>query len=105
MREDEPAFRWLRRDMRADVEREDLPLGVATKDPSRRWHEAITGRMPIGWHVVAVCYATAVIFLGWWPWNSLLLLLLFSSSKHLRYGSRFDKAPARDVVPGTRSWR
>ena len=33
MREGEPAFRRLRRDMRA-VKREDLPLGAATKDPN-----------------------------------------------------------------------
>ena len=73
----EAALLRLWPDMRAEVEREDPPLGVATKDPNRRWYEAITGRMPIGWHVVAVCYATAAIFLGWWPWNFLLLLLLF----------------------------
>ena len=90
--------------MRAEVDRTDLLFGVATKGTSRRWYEIITGRMPIGWHVVAVCYATAAILLGWWPWNFLLLLLLFSSSKHLRYGG-FDKAPARDVVLGTRSSR
>jgi hypothetical protein len=28
---------------------------------------------------VAVCYATAVILLGWYPWNFLLILLLFSN--------------------------
>ena len=33
--------------------------------------------MPIGGHVVAVCYSTVAILLGWWPWNLLLLLLLF----------------------------
>ena len=82
----EPSFPRLRRDMRADVEREDLPLGAATKDPKRRWYEAITGRMPIGWHVAAVCYATAAIFLGWWPWNFLLLLLLFPiRNKRVRF--------------------
>ena len=77
MREDEPAFPRLRRDMRADVEQEDLPFSVATKDPDRRWYEAATGRTPIGWRVVAVCYATAAILLGFWPWNFLLLLFLF----------------------------
>jgi hypothetical protein len=80
-----------------EVEPTDLLFGVATKDTSRRWCEAITGRMPIGWHVVAISYATAVIFLGWWPWNLLLLLLLFSSSKHSRYGG-FDKVRAGDLV-------
>jgi hypothetical protein len=94
--DDEPGPLQLWRDMRAKVEREDLPPGVSTKDA--------TGRMPTSWRVVAVCYATAAILLGWWPWNFLLLLLLFGSSKHLRYGG-FDKAPARDLVPGTRSWR
>jgi hypothetical protein len=63
--------------MRAEAGREDRPLGGATKDPSRRWCQAITGRIPIGWYVVAVCYATAGILLGWAPWNVLLLLLLF----------------------------
>jgi hypothetical protein len=62
--------------MRAEAGR-DLPLGVATKEPNRRWYEAVTGGMPSAWHVVAVCYGTAAIFLGWAPWNFLLLLLLF----------------------------
>ena len=82
--DDEAAL--LRRDMRHEVEREDLPLGVATKDPNRRWYQPVTGRTPIGWHVVAVCYATATIFVGWWPWNFLLLLLLFPiRNKRVRF--------------------
>jgi hypothetical protein len=44
--------------------------------------KAMTGRMPLGWYLVAVCYATAVILLGWYPWNFLLILLLFGN-KHL----------------------
>ena len=39
--------------------------------------KTMTGRMPLGWYLVAVCYATAVILLGWYPWNFLLILLLF----------------------------
>jgi hypothetical protein len=62
MGDDEAGLLRLWRDMRHKVEREGLPLA---------------GRMPIGWHVVAVCYAAAAIFLGWWPWNFLLLLLVF----------------------------
>ena len=86
MGDDEPASPRLWRDMRAEVERTDLLFGVATKDTSRHWYEAITGRMPIGWHVVAVCYATAAILLGWWPWNFLLLLLLFPiKNKRVRF--------------------
>ena len=77
MADDEPASPRLWRDMRAEVEREDLPFSVATKDPNPRWYEAVTGGTPIGWDVVAVCCATAAILLGWWPWNFLLLLLLF----------------------------
>ena len=105
MGDDEAAFPRLWRDMRA-VEREDLPLGVATKDPNRRWYEAITGRMPIGWHVVAVCYATAAIFLGWWPWNFLLLLFLFPiRNKRVRfYAFRTTRSngPMRPRVSCTR---
>jgi hypothetical protein len=79
MGDDEPVFPRLR--LRAEVEREDLPLSVATKDP-----DAVTGRIPIAWHVVAVCYATTAIFLGWWPWNFLLLLLLFPiRNKRVRF--------------------
>jgi len=77
MREDEYAFPPLWRDICAEVERAYLPLRVATKGSNRRWYEAGTGRMPIGWHIADVCYATAAILLGWWPWNFLLLLLLF----------------------------
>ena len=46
--------------------------------------KAMTGRMPLGWYLVAVCYATAVILLGWYPWNFLLILLLLFSNKHLQ---------------------
>jgi hypothetical protein len=72
MCEHEPGFAQRWRGMRAEVERDDLPLGVATRDPNRRWYEA-TGRTPIA----AFCYWTAAIYLGWWPWSFLLLLLLF----------------------------
>ena len=36
----------------------------------------MTGRMPLGWYIVAILYATAAILLGWWPWNILLILVL-----------------------------
>ena len=52
-----------------------------TEEQNRQ--KTITGRMPLGWYLVAVCYATAVILLGWYPWNFLLILLLFSN-KHLQ---------------------
>ena len=51
-----------------------------TEEQNRQ--KTITGRMPLGWYLVAVCYATAVILLGWYPWNFLLILLLFGN-KHL----------------------
>jgi hypothetical protein len=68
---------------RRPVERGDrlgnlnVPLGVATEDLNQRWYEAIIGRMPAGSYVLAVCYATAVIYLAWLPWNVLLILLPF----------------------------
>ena len=77
MTDDGAAFPRLWRGIRAAVEGEDLLFGLGTKHPNRRWYQAITGGVPIGWHVAAVCYATAAFFLGWWPWNFLLLLLLF----------------------------
>ena len=33
--------------------------------------------MPLGGYIVTVCYATTVIYLGWYPWNFLLVGLLF----------------------------
>ena len=76
-----------------EIEREDLsgdfsvPLGVATRNLDLRSFEAITGGMPLGWYIVTVCYATAVILLGPWPWNLLLILtLLLSRDEVLRYG-------------------
>jgi hypothetical protein len=89
--------------MCAEVEREDLPLGVANEDPNRRW--AITGLMPIGRHVVAVCYATAAIFLGWWPWNFLLLLLLFPiRNRHVRFYA-FRTVAAKESMRWRKSHR
>ena len=92
MGNDEAGLIQLWREKRGEVEPEDLSgnlivqLGLATEELNRRWYEAITGRMPIGWHVVAVCYATAAILLGWWPWNFLLLLLLFPiRNKRVRF--------------------
>jgi hypothetical protein len=50
-------------------------VGDLTEDLTLRWYErGSTGRMPVGWYIVALCYATAVILLGWWPWNILLIL-------------------------------
>jgi hypothetical protein len=55
-----------------------------TEEQSRRWHETITGRIPLGWYIVAILYATVSILLGCWPWNILLILLLFSCSKYVQ---------------------
>jgi hypothetical protein len=86
MGDDEVPLLRFRRDIRAEIARKDLPLGAPTNDPNRHRYDAVTGRMPIGWHVAAVCYATAAILLGWRPWNFLLLLLLFPiSNRHVRF--------------------
>jgi hypothetical protein len=42
---------------------------------NRHWHARVSGGLPLRWHVVAVCYWTIVILLGWYPWNILLMLL------------------------------
>jgi hypothetical protein len=68
----------------------------STEDPNGRWYETVTGRMPVGWYIVAVCYATVVILLGSPPWNALLILLLFSNSKRLRFDA-FDTMPSGRV--------
>jgi hypothetical protein len=109
MGNDEAALLRLWRNISAKVEREDLPLGVATKDRNRRWHDAITGRMPIGWHVAAACYATAAILLGWWPWNFLLLLLLFPiRNKPVRFFAashgRDQRIGAAEGILQAREW-
>ena len=38
--------------------------------------EPKSGKMAMGSHLVVVGYATAVLLLGWFPWNALLILLL-----------------------------
>src|SRR5215831_16982278 len=60
------------------------------EEQNRRWHETITGRMPLGWYIVAITCATVSIHLGWWPWNILLILLLFSCSKYLQLSATDD---------------
>src|SRR6516164_71688 len=65
---------------------EDNPM----EEQNRRWHETITGRLPLGYYIVAITYATLSILLGWWPWNILLILLLFSCSKYLRLSATDD---------------
>jgi hypothetical protein len=74
-----------------------VQLGLATEDLNRRWYQTITGRVRVGLYIVAVCYATMAILLGWYPWNALLILLLFSSSKYLRLRP-LDEAQATDVA-------
>jgi len=92
MGDDEGALLRLWCKKQGEVEPKDLSdnlivqLSVAAKDPNRRWYQAITGRMPAGLYIVAVCYATAVILLGWLPWNVLLILILLrGTNNRLRF--------------------
>ena len=78
---------WREISRRADP---DNPM-----EEQNRWHETITGRLPLGCYIVAIAYATLSILLGRWPWNVLLILLLFSCSKYLRL-SAIDKAGEGD---------
>jgi hypothetical protein len=70
---------------RGEIEPEDrcgnliVQFGVATEGPNRRWYECMTDRMPVGWYIASITYATAVILVECWPWNILLILLLFPS--------------------------
>src|SRR5438874_13294430 len=61
--DDENALLPLWRKKRREAERDKQ--SDLTKDVDRRWHQAITGRMPLGWYIVTVCYTAATIFL--WP--------------------------------------
>ena len=69
--------------------------GSGNSKQTRRWYETITGGIPLVWYTLGVCYATAAILLGWYPWNFLVILLLFSSSKHLQL-SAIDNANEED---------
>jgi hypothetical protein len=81
MGDDEQALVRLWREKGGEVEPEDLS-GNLVVQLNRRWYKRITHRMPIGWYIVAVCYATVVILLGSWPWNVLLILLAVPSRWH-----------------------
>jgi hypothetical protein len=89
MGNDVVALLRLWREKQLEVEPDNLSsnlviqLGAATEDLNPRRYERTTHRMAAGWYIVALCYATAVILLGWRPWSILLILLLFSSSKRL----------------------
>jgi hypothetical protein len=90
MGNDEAALVTLWREKRSEVEPEDLSgnlvvqLGLATEGLNRRWYGFITGRMFPRRYIVALCYATAVILLGWWPWNILLILPALPNRNHNR---------------------
>ena len=71
------------RDISRRADRDD-----PTEEQNRQ--KTIIGRMPLGWYIVAITYATLSILLGWWPWNILLILLLFSCSKYLRLSATDD---------------
>jgi hypothetical protein len=83
MGKDEAALLRLRPERRDEVERENLsdnliaPLAVASRNLNRRRYVAIAGGVSSSWYIVTVCYATTVISLGYYPWNFLLVGLLF----------------------------
>jgi hypothetical protein len=60
---------------------------MLTEDLNQRWYGCVTGRRCPGRYIVALCYATSVILLGWWPWNVLLILpaLLSRNHNHVRF--------------------
>jgi hypothetical protein len=86
--DDEAALLRLWREKRGEVEPEDR---------SANWYKTITGRMPVGRYIVALCYATAVIFLGWWPWNILLILPALPSRYHNPLGFSAFVPPEESV--------
>lgn len=57
------------------------PTNRRFADPRCFIDEACTGRVLKGSNVTAVSYATAVFLLARFPWNILLILLLFLSRK------------------------
>src|SRR5262249_7221820 len=83
MGDDEAALLRLWRGKRGEVEPEGLsgdlvlPLWIAKDELNGRWYEAIAGGVPLGSYIVTLCYAIAVILLWRYPWNFLLLGLLF----------------------------
>jgi len=81
--ETETSLLELWRDISRRADRDD-----PTEEQNRQ--KTIIGRVPLGWYIVAITYATLSILLGWWPWNILLILLLFSCSKYLRLSATDD---------------
>ena len=76
-------------------------MKASKKDARRHWSELITGGMPIGTYVVTAFYATAVILVGYAPWNILLVLaLLLSRDDVLRYAisSRWGRSYDREAA-------
>ena len=83
--DDKTILMRLWREKHPEAEPDNLPRKPA-ENLSRRWYEDITGGMPIGTYFVTAFYATAVILVGYAPWNSLLILgLLLSSDEVFRY--------------------
>ena len=92
MGDDETALLRLWREKPRAAELNDP--GNLTEELNRRWYESITGRMPIGLYVVAVCYATAV-FSSVAALEILFLLLLFPiRNKRVRFFT-FRTVPAK----------
>jgi hypothetical protein len=93
IRDDESAFRRPWRGKRGEVEPEDLSgnlivqRGLTIEDLNPRWYGCITGRISPCRYIVALCYATAVFLVGWWPWNVLLILPALPSSNPLRFSA------------------
>src|SRR5262245_44610760 len=83
MGHDENALLRLWQQKRGEIEPGDLSgdlvvlLGITKDELNRRWYEAFAGGVPLGSYIVTLCYAIAVILLWRYPWNFLLVGLLF----------------------------
>jgi hypothetical protein len=108
---DEGALLRLWPEKRGEVEPKDLSgnlivqLENATEDLNRRWYGCISRRMSVGRYIVALCYAIAVILVGWWPWNILLLLLLFPIGNESVRFYAFPTEAAKDSMRWRESYR
>jgi hypothetical protein len=65
--------------LRAPITGGGLNPSTKRRSAHRRFFvdHANTDSLSVSSNTWAFCYATAALLLGWWPWNVLLILVLF----------------------------
>ena len=67
--------------------------------------QASSDPTPLSSNIWALCYGTAVLLLGWFPWNALLILLLVVCRHKRSRFHAFDAVPSQEPMRSLVSYK